>query len=291
MNSDQISKISRGSIPALFLGSDLNAADWAGKMKVEMNNFEDVGGFSLLFGQLRANHGVNTGDIEPLYIFSNRYEETVSVFNTQGHKPSDSSSPHDYKCSKLQYCDNIGLSNSPYLEPWPKVDEGKKLLKRVTKKSIEEKWGKEELIENLFSVLSVAHPSGSSEWMSYDFETGFKQMPQSIFIPPLRKKSNVGLELERITSNPSLSRKYYGTRTQTIILVDRQGKVTYTERNLHTGEDLEEIPQTRTHVFDIEGWDNDIDESEKAERDEVKTRLSEEVRGNIEGEADGEDLR
>ncbi|KAK9247256.1 NRDE protein-domain-containing protein [Lipomyces tetrasporus] len=52
--------------------------------------------------------------------------------------------------------------------------------------------------------------------------------------------------------------KYYGTRTQTVILVSNEGRVQYIERTLHERDDIEhrnEESKTRTFVFDIGGWD------------------------------------
>ncbi|KAK9365332.1 NRDE protein-domain-containing protein [Lipomyces kononenkoae] len=52
--------------------------------------------------------------------------------------------------------------------------------------------------------------------------------------------------------------KYYGTRTQTVILVSNDGHVQYIERTLHERDDIEhknEISKTRTFEFDIDGWD------------------------------------
>ncbi|KAK9238430.1 NRDE protein-domain-containing protein [Lipomyces kononenkoae] len=52
--------------------------------------------------------------------------------------------------------------------------------------------------------------------------------------------------------------KYYGTRTQTVILVSNDGHVQYIERTLHERDDIEhknETSKTRMFEFDIEGWD------------------------------------
>ncbi|QPG77067.1 hypothetical protein FOA43_004465 [Brettanomyces nanus] len=237
-----ISKVSRGSIPALFLNSDLDAESWLNHIKQEMDDFKDVGGFSLLYGQLRhSDHG-----IMPLYIFSNRYKETVSVFNHSDQSKLDSS------FHQIQFYKTLGLSNSPFLQPWPKVTHGKNLLDRAVQQAIQNNWSQQQLVSKLLDILSTANPPDPETWLKYRFEDGFNQMVKSIFIPPIQKPAQANLTLARITSNPSLTGKYYGTRTQTVILVDKNGNVTYIEKNLHTGECLYEVPTITKFQFHIQ---------------------------------------
>ncbi|QOU22111.1 hypothetical protein BRETT_002279 [Brettanomyces bruxellensis] len=238
-----LNKISRGSIPMKFLKSNKKAITWSESANKHMNGFKDVGGFSLLFGELQASQGGK--GIMPLHIMSNRYRETVSVFNTEETlNRQDNDRYH-----KMQLFDTIGLSNSPYLEPWPKVTEGKKLLEQFAENAVRQKWNKDKLVSKLFEVLTVAHPSDPEKWLNYNLEEGFDQMPKSIFVPPLRKTK--GPACSESKSKPT---SLYGTRTQTVILVDKHGKVTYVEKTLHSSEDLTEKPQLHCSEFQIQGW-------------------------------------
>ncbi len=253
-----LSKISRGSIPIDFLRSEQSAIEWSESARKRMNGFKDVGGFSLLFGKLKAREDGKGGkEIMPLHIMSNRYKETVSVFNTKGTPDMQD----DDRYHKMQLFDTIGLSNSPYLSPWPKVTEGKQLLEGTAELAVRQKWSRDKLVSELFNVLSVAHPPAPQTWLDYDLQEGFQQMPNSIFIHPLRKrKGPAGCACSESVPKPA---SLYGTRTQTVILLDKHGKVTYVEKTLHSSEDLTETPQTHRYEFQIDNWDQDRKVSEE----------------------------
>lgn len=240
-SNNHISKISRGSIPMNFLKSDLPPLQWAKKYEKEMDGFKDIGGFSLLFGTIKVKRD---GEIEPLYIMSNRYDETISIFNCRSNDTSID--PR----KDVQFYDTIGLSNSPYLEPWPKVREGKRLLDNMVGHEID----KDKIISQLFNILSVSNPGNIEEWNHYRSSEGFYQMPKSIFIPPIERESKNNIKVTGNENIPALTGTIYGTRTQTVILVDKKGNVDYIERNLHSSDNIEETPQVHRYQFKIQGW-------------------------------------
>lgn len=96
-----------------------------------------------------------------------------------------------------------GLSNHNLDTPWPKVSRGKRLLKST----LDQKGT--ELKEALFTVLADRH------------------------IPPDSKlpSTGVGLEWERILSSMFIKSPDYGTRSSTIILIGKNRRVRFVEKN------------------------------------------------------------
>ena len=102
-----------------------------------------------------------------------------------------------------------GLSNHLLDTPWPKVAQGKRALKALLK----EKKGLSP--EALFELLADGSrpPDG--------------RLPDT----------GVGLEWERILSPLFIESPVYGTRSSTVLLIDRNGKVTFVERGFNGGAD------------------------------------------------------
>lgn len=248
---DLMTKSSRGGIPVSFLHSELPPMKWAERARKEMNNFEDVGGFSFFFGQLRPRNN----ELSPMYIFSNRCDEVMSVFNTTGAPPDVETK--SFRCDERQYSDTLGLSNSPFTEPWPKVRNGKRYLGELANEAMDCNWSQERLVSELFKLLSKVTPPSNEYWKDMGFNEAFEQMPNTIFVPPVEKP--LSEYMTALTGIPSLEGHYYGTRTQTVVLVDTSGHLTYIERNLHTGSNLSETPTTQSFQFDIEGWNTNND--------------------------------
>jgi uncharacterized protein with NRDE domain len=98
-----------------------------------------------------------------------------------------------------------GLSNSLLDSPWPKVSRGKEALARI----IEE--GSEIGEEQLLSLLSD------------------RTLPPDGELPD----TGVGFELELLLSPIFISSPAYGTRSSTVILVDRKNYVTFVERSFN----------------------------------------------------------
>lgn len=171
--------------------------------------------------ELRGKYGSDV--LEEIGGFSLMFGTIGERFDIISNKNGD-----DFKC----FIDKEvhGLSNSKFDEPWEKVKLGERGLKSIVDEAKEDK---ETVIEDLLSLLST----NTLDNMTDDFEANFHNIEKTIFVPPL-------LVRDYTRGNP-LAGKYYGTRTQTVILLDKNGQLTYIERNLHTSDDLTEEPMTQ----------------------------------------------
>ncbi len=107
-----------------------------------------------------------------------------------------------------------GLSNHLLDTPWPKLEKAGNGLKRLLASSDELK------PEDIFTLLR--DPMRPPE----------KDLPQT----------GVGMEWERILAPVFISSPTYGTRSSTVILVDRKNRVLFAERTFHSsGNDFREI--------------------------------------------------
>ena len=95
-----------------------------------------------------------------------------------------------------------GLSNKFLDTPWPKIEKGKAYLKEIVDNN--EKINP----ENIFNILKN------------------DAYPPSHMLP----NTGVGRCWEKILSPLFISSKYYGTRSSSIILMEKTGKVTFMER-------------------------------------------------------------
>lgn len=116
-----------------------------------------------------------------------------------------------------------GLSNHLLDTPWPKITKGKSDLEKLLV-------GNEKIeIEDIFSILKD------------------KSYPPDNMLPD----TGVGLSWERILSPLFITSKFYGTRSSSIVLMERNGKITFVERTfIPDGEVLRE-PKTRKFSFKI----------------------------------------
>jgi len=113
-----------------------------------------------------------------------------------------------------------GLSNHLLDTPWPKVSRGKAALELLVSH------GKAVQSEALFSILAD------------------RSIPPDDLLP----NTGVGIELERVLSPLFISTTAYGTRSSTVILIDREGRVTFIERSLNG---LPEKPKSSEWSFRI----------------------------------------
>lgn len=202
--------------------------EWRDGIKHELSK---IGGFSLLYGKLRINP--ETGKIDTLNILSNRGKHG-KVFETCDYDELI----HD----EIQHKTTFGLSNSLYNQPWNKVSIGEKLLKHLVKEAVANKCSQDEVVEKCFELLS--HDTYDREIANRnDFDAKLMELRNSVFIPPLQRSG----------SNPSCIAvgKYYGTRTQTIILLDKEGNLNYYEKNIYTSDDLQKNDSVAHYKFDI----------------------------------------
>jgi uncharacterized protein with NRDE domain len=117
-----------------------------------------------------------------------------------------------------------GLSNHLLDTPWPKVVRGKEALEQFVSK------GKTIQPEALFAILA----------------------DRTIAPDRLLPDTGVGIELERFLSPLFISTPTYGTRSSTIILIDRKDRITFIER---TFSGLVEKTTDVTRQFRIEEMD------------------------------------
>ncbi len=106
-----------------------------------------------------------------------------------------------------------GLSNHLLDTPWPKVERGKKALEALLADSdpLRE--------EALFDILAD------------------RSRPPDELLP----STGMSLEWERILAAPFIVSPVYGTRSSTVILVNRDGKVTFVEKVFNSNPDPQDL--------------------------------------------------
>ncbi|KAH8808555.1 NRDE protein-domain-containing protein [Xylogone sp. PMI_703] len=266
---------SRGSMVTAWLTSpDEESVQQFVYRLLEREGVKGVGGFTVICGKLRKRNEGNQPQIEPLAVISNRYGTAKDVPWVAGER------------------DEIyGLSNTSYDDPdvWPKVKIGKERLLEAVNENVKLGLGKDDLIEKLFGVLDT---NTLPDARGRDFEEMIPELRNSVFIPtlgtPLPSKqtceNNTAAKLtngvketksgdskirgaseteltaeerpEMQSNSNGVMSGQYGTQRQTVILVDWDGHVTYTERSLF---DPEGVPIERTKgdmqfEFEIEEW-------------------------------------
>ncbi|KAK9467352.1 NRDE protein-domain-containing protein [Lipomyces arxii] len=270
---EQISPFSRGILVKKFLQArDIDTADWIEQMieNAGPGGLFSVGGFSMICGSLRPKMNlktikpdvpVDTERLMPFAVITNRstslVEGTSWLFQSNERSESED----------IVARHTIGLSNSLYSEPWPKVFRGCKLLAATVASDIKSTTEHAKFIESLFDTLST-NEMPKSAFDSLDPDLIFDSLRESIFIPVFATSSSA----ESTPTPPPADEhganghsyqfvkgKYYGTRTQTVILVSNYGHVEYIERTLHNRDDLGHLTESKKTVafeFDIEGWDS-----------------------------------
>ncbi|CAI5756036.1 unnamed protein product [Candida verbasci] len=233
-------EVSRGVLPLDYLSSNESDIEWKNKLNSRID-LSKIGGFTLLYGHLKINQ--QTGKINPLSIISNRGHygkifESETTTNGIIGTSCDVKTNEDDDIIAIS-SKTFGLSNSLFNEPWNKVEIGEKLLDQLIKKAIVEKQSQQEIVTECFKLLS--HNTYNPKYLDdNEFDTKLNELKNSIFIPPLLR--NEGYKLESTTIG-----KYYGTRTQTVILFDKFGNLNYYEKNIHKSDNLEEKDDTINH--------------------------------------------
>lgn len=235
---------SRGAMVNSFLTTPPDSEETTeqfAKRLVEDVGVTDVGGFSLVFGKLVP---FDSEDSRPgLAIVSNRSEH-ISDITWISETP-----------------DQVhALSNAHFSDrSWPKVLSGEKLTHQAIESNVQQKTGKEALVASLFEILSLDTLPRRKH--GEDWEAFIRQLRHSIFIPRLG-----GEEIEKsapediaaatpaeetaTTSDDGL----YGTQKQTIVLVDKLGRVTFIEKTLYNEKGEVTEDSVEEFSFDIEGW-------------------------------------
>jgi uncharacterized protein with NRDE domain len=116
-----------------------------------------------------------------------------------------------------------GVSNQFLNTPWPKVTKGKAGLK--------------ELIDN---TDKIGH------------EDIFRILKDSSYPPDSDlPDTGVGLGWERVLSPLFITSKFYGTRSSSVVLIERSDKITFWERTFISEGDVCGEEKTRKFTFDI----------------------------------------
>jgi uncharacterized protein with NRDE domain len=237
---------SRGAIPNAYLTSPPEHKETSfqfARRLIEDVGVQDVGGFSLIFGELRAAP-------KGLRIVSNRSasaEDIVTIASKSG--------------------ETHGLSNSFFGDTsWPKVVYGEDMLNQAIAADVER--GADhpsKLIESLFDILSVDKLPKRKQ--GEDWDTYVRQMRNSILIPPVGGVSADSKAADSMASgktgvdtpdhgNVQVREFGYGTQKQTVIVASRDGNVSFVEKTLYdeAGNALSSKEGRREFEFEIEGW-------------------------------------
>lgn len=209
-----------------FLKSPVGDDEWYKELKqsYDDNQLQKIGGFTLFYGTLKLDP--ETKKIPPLNVLSNRSKTSkVLLSDDTGEKTPD---------GKITHKSTFGLSNSLFNEPWPKVIQGEILLEQAIEKSINQKASKEVLAKRCFDVLSN-NTFDEDIALNGLVDHKLEELRNSIFIPPVALGSKI------------LKGKYYGTRTQTIIFLDKNGMLDYYERDLHDSDDIKNSKVLEQH--------------------------------------------
>lgn len=168
--------------------------------------------------------------------------------------------------------ETIGLSNAAFGDgTWGKVLNGKKLMNAAIAKSVARNDSASKLIEEMMEVLCVdtlpKRETGDG-WESY-----VKELRHSIFIPMIGGEGMdemsadqvaaagsenivIGMDLDSDSKLHDALSGLYGTQTQTVILIDHEGQVTFTERSLYNSKARPISAGERDifFTFKIDGW-------------------------------------
>lgn len=218
----------------------------------------DVGGFSLVLGQLRRPSWISEGSDEGSKEKEKHWQGLAIVSNRSEHVD-------DVKWICTEPGETHALSNAHYTDKsWPKVINGEKLLAKAIETSVSESDSTDDLIVKLLEVLS--NNTLPRRKLDEEFSAYLNHLKQSVFIPGIGEDRQRDLldgqsPLPNAQSNTSavIDRALfgvYGTQKQTVILVDRNGKVTYVERTLFDldGKAVEKGQGDGKFEFAIEGW-------------------------------------
>lgn len=230
------------------------------KRLVEEVGVTDVGGFSLLFGKLAPFKDASQSEGHANGYHENKKQggEGFAIVSNRNEKVDDvtwlAERPGGIH----------GLSNSHFGDlTWPKVVHGELLVRQAIESNMQRGAGKQDLLDRLFEILSLdtlPRRKAGEQW-----ETYLTQLRNSIFIPPIGGEVVIGKPADEIAAadgNNGEAEKpvvtsgdgHYATQKQTVILVDKEGKVTFVEKTLFDQHCRPLKNSKEEYEFDIEGW-------------------------------------
>jgi uncharacterized protein with NRDE domain len=196
--------------PNILGGRDLEASGtWMAMNKIGkislVTNYRDpahINPTAPSRGQLVTDFLINKDSPEAYLQKVRTHASEYNGFNLLTGNPGELFYLSNYK-SGIQKLESgiYGLSNHLLDTPWPKVEQGKDKFSRAISKSVIEP-------EVLFEML-------------YDEKRAEDQ---------LLPDTGIGLERERALSSMFIKTNGYGTRCSTVVLIDRQNNVLYSER-------------------------------------------------------------
>ena len=243
-DGEKIEERSRGEIAKSFLvlppDSRETPRQFARRL-VDEEGVQSVGGFSLIFGELRNDP--TTGERGPLGVVSNRTPDADSVTWVAGA----GSQTQAWTCA---------LSNSLYGdEEWPKVRQAQTLLDEAIKESVRNRESEEQLLARFFRLLCTDKlPERRPDESIPEF---MWHLRQSIFIPAFSvERASASGAVSAAEQSAGARPRMYGTQKQTVILVGHDGNVTYVERTLFddTARPTDTKSRDRRFDFRIEDW-------------------------------------
>uniref|UniRef100_A0A6I8T2Q7 Transport and golgi organization 2 homolog n=1 Tax=Xenopus tropicalis TaxID=8364 RepID=A0A6I8T2Q7_XENTR len=219
----------RGSLVTSFLTSEIDSFSYLKKISAEGHLYN---GFNLLAADFNTKEDVmcyygSKGEQEPLILnpgWSCRVP-LIPMGGSQNHAQKAQSRKRF--SSILQSFGVYGLSCSLLDTPWRKLQHGKKLFADIIRKS--QDIAREDLVQELIKVMNNEEqqlPDPAIEEQGKDFVR-----------PILSGYSAVCVRCSG-----------YGTRTNTIVLIDGEGQVTFTERTMLNSD----VTQWKTSVYQFE---------------------------------------
>lgn len=237
------SAISRGAIIKDFLKAEGPSRNWV-KQMVSSGNGRDVGGFSLVCGQLAAGSG--KPEDEGFAVFSNRVKvegDVEWIFGRGGGSQA------------------VGLSNGPFkgmptdggadedTDSWKKVTDGQTLMDAALRQSQEVCEDEDQLIQRLLGLLSTDTLPRTENETEDGLETYTTQLRNTIFVPAIGRKGTPQMPPDELAAARNGEKVHvvngtgelgvsglYGTQKQTVILVNHAGKVRFFERTLYDND-------------------------------------------------------
>lgn len=208
-----VSDVSRGVLPIEYLNSEsVSDEEWLESL-IKTERLGLIGGFSLIYGKLQLDP--ESRKLSHLNIMSNRGDRG----KIHAQKALD-----DDLHRNISRKHTFSVSNSLYYHPWQKSIIGIDQLSGLVEESVKKQFPITELKNRCFDILSL------NTYSSEVLEKGsarekLEELQKSIFIPAIHMVTDASEE-RALTE--------YGTRTQTVIILDKSGKLSYYEKDMHS---------------------------------------------------------